>query len=267
MQCYNLSGAFLSLSSKIIGTGCKISYNREGYWRHRKGDIIINESFPNIRLDIGYVRKEVETSFIDYKPMKNDICVDIGAGIGAECIWTSGWIGEGGKVFAVEASPVTFKILKANVLDNGLTNVFCHHLAISDKDGKIRISDDPDNHIANHIWSGEGAEVDALTMDHFIASLDKKEIDFLRVNIEGAEKLLIAQFSSIVNVRHVAIACHDFLTRRTGDPRFTSKADVAGFLKANGFEIRSSTSGVDYIDDWIYGINTRFPRREANTAS
>lgn len=258
MQCYNLSGSFLGLASKIIGRGIKISYNKEGYWRHSKGDLVLNEAFPNIRMDPEHIRNEVEISFDDYRPGEGDVCIDIGAGIGTECLSTSRLIGPAGRLFAVEASPLTFKILKANVEENSLRNVKCFNLAISDQPGKLRISDKPDNHIVNNIWAGEGTEVDATPMDSFVESLGVPAIDFLRVNIEGAEKLLIARFSRIHSVRHVAIACHDFLTRRTGDLQFTSKEKVAAFLTANGFTIRSRNTGVDYIDDWIYGVNQRF---------
>lgn len=267
MQCYNLSGSFLTLASKIIGEGFRISYNKEGYWRHSKAGLVVNEAFPNIRMNTEHIRKEAAISFAGYRPREKDICIDIGAGIGTECIFTSGWIGPAGRIFAVEASPLTFKILNANILENNLQNVTCFNLAISDNDGKIRISDNPDNHLVNNIWSAKGAEVDAVTMDHFIASLGVKDIDFLRVNIEGAEKLMIARFNDISNVRHVAIACHDFLTRRTGDPQFTSKAQVSDFLIAHDFEIHSSATGVDYVDDWVYGVNKRLLREEAKTSS
>jgi FkbM family methyltransferase len=257
MQCYNLSDYFLTTASKIIGKGFKISYDKNGYWRHTLNGAVINETYPNIRMDPDHIQKEVEISFYDYRPQPGDRCIDIGAGIGTECIATSKMIGPGGKLFAVEASPFTFKVLKANVLENNLSNVSCYNLAIGDRNGKIKISDNSDNHIVNNIWSKEGTDVDALTMDDFVRTLGVEKIDFLRVNIEGAEKLLVSQFTSISNFRHVAIACHDFLTKRTGDPQFTSKEQVAAFLTANNFSIRTRNTGIDYVDDWLFGVNNR----------
>jgi FkbM family methyltransferase len=258
MQCYNLSGTFLSIASKIIGKGFRITYNKDGFWRHAKGDMVINEAFPNIRMDPGHIRKEVQISFYDYEPKEKDICIDIGAGIGTECISTSKMIGPLGRIYAVEASPFIYKILETNVLENSLNNVSCYNLAIGDQNGKIKISDNLNDHIVNNIWGSEGVDVDARTMDDFISFLGLKEIDFLRVNIEGAEKLLISKFANISNTRRVAIACHDFLTRRSGDPQFTTKKKVSDFLTSNDFLIKSSNTGVDYIDDWVYGVNKKF---------
>jgi FkbM family methyltransferase len=258
MQCYNLSGNFLSMVSKIIGKGFKITYNKEGFWRYSKGDFVINEAFPDVRMDDEYIRKEVEISFYGYRPAENDVCIDIGAGIGTECISTSKMIGPKGKLFAVEASPFVFKILKANILENSLTNVSPFNLAIGDQNGKIKIGDDPNNHIVNNIWNKTGTDVDARTMDDFFDSLGVKKADFLRVNIEGAEKLLISKFANISNIRHVAIACHDFLTKRTGDPQFTTKEKVRAFLASHDFLIESRNTGVDYVDDWVFGVNKKF---------
>jgi FkbM family methyltransferase len=255
MQCYNLSDYFLTTASKIIGKGFKITYNKNGYWQHTSKGTVINESYPNIRMDLDHINKEVEISFYGYRPGPNDACIDIGAGIGTECLTTSRLIGPAGRVFAVEASPITFNVLKANVLENSLPNVTCYNLAIGAQNGKIKISSNADNHLVNHIWSQEGVDVDMVTMDDFVRLTGSERIDFLRVNIEGAEKLLISKFESISRIRHVAIACHDFLTRRTGDPQFTSKEKVAAFLVANNFQIQSRDTGIDYIDDWIYGTN------------
>lgn len=255
MQCYNLSDYFLTMTSKLTGRGFKITYDKNGYWRHSWNGTVINEAYPNIRMDLDYIQKEAEISFYGYRPQPDDICIDIGAGIGTECLAVSKMIGPLGRIYAVEASPFTFKMLSANVLENQLANVSCYNLAISDQNGKVRISDISENHIVNNIWSNEGTEVDALTMDEFYRTLGVDKIDFLRVNIEGAEKYLVSRFTSIANFRHIAISCHDFLTKRTGDPQFTSKKQVADFLASNNFSVSSRTSGIDYIDDWLFAVN------------
>lgn len=258
MQCYNLSGSFLTLASKIIGGGCRITYNKNGYWRHAKGDWIVNEAFPNIRMDMDGIRKfNNEVYFRRYQPRANDVCIDVGAGIGTECISMSRAVGPQGKVFAIEASPFVYNMLTSNVLDNQLENVHTYNLAIADKQGKMRISDVSEDHISNSLWGGEGAEIDTLTMDQFVEMTNIERIDFLKVNIEGAEKLLIRQFDRITAVRNVAISCHDFLGKRTGDPNFFTRDQVTAFLVNQGFSIESANTGVDYIDDWIYGVSAK----------
>lgn len=259
LQCYNLSGSFLTIASKFVGRGCNISYNREGYWRHRQADWVVNEAFPNIRIDVEELRRvNDEVYFHSYRPGTNDTCIDLGAGIGTECISMSKMVGPNGRVYAIEASPLVYKILNSNILENKLENVSSFNVAIADRNGKIRISDEPNEHISNSVWTNQGVEVDALTIDDFIDRLGAGTIDFLKVNIEGAEKLMISRFKNIEKVRHVAISCHDFLGRRTGDPQLFTRDLVTAFLKENDFRIQSRNTGVDYVDDWIYGVNPRF---------
>jgi FkbM family methyltransferase len=259
MQCYYLSGIFLTLASKLVGSGCKITYDRQGFWKHKVGSVTINEAFPNIRMDIGAIEKfNEDVYFYAYKPRPNDVCIDVGAGIGTETIWLSKKIGPGGKVYAVEASAYTYKILKANVIDNQLSNVICLHLAISDRAGKVRISDIADAHILNSILGTTGTEVEAVSMDEFIRSNGIGRIDFLKVNIEGAEKLVIRDFKKISEVRHASISCHDFLGRRNSDPGLYTRDLVISFLTENGFALQFRDTGVDYVDDQIYGTNEKF---------
>lgn len=262
MQCYYLSGVFITLASKIIGSGCKISYDKNGYWKHTCQTVIINEAFPNIRMDAAVLQKfNEEVYFFNYRPREKDVCVDVGAGIGTETIFISREIGNSGKIYAIEASPFTYSILKANVLENGLPNVTSANLAISDQNGKIKISDIGDDHISNSIRqagpSDKGIDIEALTMDDFIRNNKIERIDYLKVNIEGAEKLLIKSFKHISIVRNIAISCHDFLGQRKGDPDLYTKDAVTAFLRDNGFQIQSRNTGTDYADDWIYGVNER----------
>jgi len=258
MQCYNLSGSFLTIASKFVGRGCHISYNKKGYWRHRQDSWVINEAFPNIRMDVEVIRQfNNDVYFHSYRPRENDTCIDVGAGIGTECIALSSMVGPNGRIHAIEASPFVYKILDSNILENKLENVSAYNVAIADRKGKIRISEEPDEHISNSVWTDQGVEIDALTIDDFIDSLGVDTIDFLKVNIEGAEKLMISRFKNIDKVRHVAISCHDFLGRRSGDLQFFTRDLVTAFLKENDFNIESRSTGVDYIDDWIYGVNRR----------
>ncbi|HTS43347.1 MAG TPA: FkbM family methyltransferase [Puia sp.] len=256
---YATSDFLLSASSLIIGSGSKINYNKNGYWAHRQDGWIINEAFPNIRLNIRELRKKLEEIyFYQYEPGENNICVDVGAGIGTESIFLSLKVGSGGKVYAIEASPHTFSILKANMEDNELNNVSCYNAAISDSNGKMMINDNLDNHIVNTVFATGGTEIEAFTMDSFFIECRIDRVDYLKVNIEGAEKLLIRSFNNIKKVHYVAISCHDFLARQSGNNIFFTRNIVCEFLIKNNFVITSRNTGVDYIDDWIYGTNKDF---------
>ena len=53
----------------------------------------------------------------------------------------------------------------------------------------------------------------------------------------------------------IAISSHDFLGLRTGEKSYFTKDSVTDFLTANNFEVYARSTGIDYKDGWIYGIN------------
>jgi len=258
LKCYKLAGLFLTAASFATGRRNRISYNKKGFWTHKRRDWVINEAFPDIRMDIAGMQKTIdEIYFHDYKPAPGNICIDVGAGIGTESLFMSARLGRTGKVYAIEAAPLTFAILEANVSDNRLENIRCYQLAISDTNGRIKISSDVSNHIANSVFMNQGEWVEAVTMDEFIDKNNIDLIDYVKVNIEGAEKLLIKSFTKVGRVRYLAISCHDFLGKRLNDDTFFTREAVTAFMVKNNFSISSRNTGVDYVDDWIYGINRK----------
>jgi hypothetical protein len=80
----------------------------------------------------------------------------------------------------------------------------------------------------------------------------------MKINIEGAEKFVIEEFQRIKDVRNIAISSHDFLGYRTGDKSYFTKDLIIDFLEKNNFEYYTRSTGVDYIDGWIYGVNKLF---------
>ncbi len=255
----NAAEFLLKTGSVILGNKLKIRFHPGNFWTHYKNGWAINERYPDIRFDPDKLLASIkDVYFFNFQPAGNDIFIDVGAGIGMESIYLSRQPGYSGKIYAIEASPLTFEILKANVEDNHLGNIQVYNLAISDLNGTILIDTTQENHITNSVFSKNGMAVKAITMDDFLEENQIETVSLLKVNIEGAEKLLINSFEKIFKVKHVAISCHDFLNKRTGDKNFETKETVARFLKNHNFDIYSKTTGVDYIDDWIYGTNKSY---------
>jgi tRNA G46 methylase TrmB len=147
---YNSAELILNSLSYLFGNGCKIKYNKQGFWSHQHQGWIVNEAFPNFRFDIRSLIKEADAIyFYKYKVSPGDICIDIGAGIGMETLLMGSRIKDQGKVHAVEASPHTFRYLKANIANNRIKNAFSYNVAIADAYGKLKISTEPDHHIVN----------------------------------------------------------------------------------------------------------------------
>lgn len=97
------------------------------------------------------------------------------------------------EIIGFEPDIYAHKVLSKNVSENNLTNTTVHQKALTDKDGKIDFFYDPDNTSALHMSimeereSKSKVEVDCTTLSKYIG----KPVDFLKLDIEGAETLVI----------------------------------------------------------------------------
>ena len=87
-----------------------------------------------------------------------------------------------------------------------------------------------------------------------------QHVDFLKVNIEGAELEVIKSFNKIDIVKNVAISCHDFLGARTGDVSLYTKDLVTDFLIEHGFTVATLNTPYDYANDWVFGTRNASPK-------
>lgn len=256
-----LAEVLLSVLNKIFGNRAKFKFINDKYWCHIEDDKIIIEKDPNFRFNyFKYAKELTDIFFHHYVPKLGDICIEIGSAHGFDALIISSMIGDNGKLFSIEASKNSFEILKICKDQNELNNVILKNIAITDKKGKVDFNYSTENHISNSLYdnsksSDKKTQVSTMSMDDFILENDIKSVDYIKINIEGSEQLLIKNFQSIKIVKNIAISCHDFLANRANDDRFRTKESVTTFLLNNNFKIYNRNTGVDYLDDWIYGKN------------
>jgi len=128
---------------------------------------------------------------------KGDIVFDIGANIGLYSILLSKLVGNTGTVYAFEPNPLTVKYLKKNLTLNNCHNVIVSQIALSDENGKIILKKtvgggDAFNYIVKSQDADEEKEIiDAVRLDDFIITNKIDRLDFVKMDIEGAELLCI----------------------------------------------------------------------------
>ena len=197
--------------------------------------------------------------FQEYTPQPGDTVIDVGAGAGEEVELLSKLVGAGGRVYAVEAHPATFAALEARCAEPGLGNVVPVHAAVSDEAGTVRFSDD-ERYLENRITDDPaGLAVAALTLDELIERWQLGEVDFLKMNIEGAEEAALRGLAqSAPRVRHLAVSCHDFLADRGGDPANRTSAGVRRLLGEYGFTITGRRAGDrrHWTRTYVYGAKS-----------
>ncbi|MGD9622062.1 MAG: FkbM family methyltransferase [Mycolicibacterium sp.] len=174
----------------------------------------------------------------DYTVGPGDVILDIGAGIGTETLPFSGMVGDSGKVVAVEAHPATFDMLERACRLNDLRNVELVHAAVMDSDEPVMISDLRAGFCQENRIGSEGIPVRAVTISELVSNLDLNRIDFLKMNIEGAEVGALRGARDVLPiVRHAAIGCHDFLADETGDDSYRTMDVARALLEEAGFSV------------------------------
>lgn len=183
-----------------------------------------------------------------YFPKNGDQVVALGAGYGEDAIFLKKK-SPNVKYLGVEAQPVIYECLantfrelgdefKASpyVISNEKITKFCSHFSYASVG---RISD-------GYI------EIPTLKWSDFIKRYNLQKIDLLKMNIEGAEKDLIASIDDFSIIKRLIISCHDFRADNGEGDFFRTKKIVTSILKKNGYQIKNFNYGISWSDDWIF---------------
>ncbi|OLY93893.1 hypothetical protein BUE76_19915 [Cnuella takakiae] len=202
--------------------------------------------------------RSMRISLYGYSPKNGDTVIDIGAGIGEEVIVFSELVGEKGRVIAVEANPKVFDVLSNVVQLNNLKNVWLNKFAIAEKGGLFELSLNAGSFLGGTISKDTSGAirliVNGVNIYQWLSENEIDKVDLLKANVEGAERFLIPDKSSQFDaIKNVAIACHDFRFKQEGDEFFRTKNLVVSFLKHQSFQVKSQSTSLAYVNDWVYG--------------
>lgn len=244
----------MNLSTKLIHENNNIEYDKleDLYWLKSEKTYLFAVDTPYFDFN----KEKIDTTYEEifctfYQPKKGDVILDLGAGIGTELNYFMEKINTEGNYYGIEASPKCFRKLELLKKKNAYNNCLNHNIAISGRNGKIWM-EEQDNYIINQINDqSKGVEIPSYTLDNFIKENEISKINFLKVNIEGAEyEMVDGMQESIEIIENLAISCHDFLSY-CDDEKIKNK--IVGFLLKNNFEIYSKKTGNKVLDSWIYG--------------
>jgi FkbM family methyltransferase len=150
-----------------------------------------------------------------FTPKQGDIVVDIGAHIGRYTIIASKRVATNGKVVAIEASPSNFEMLNRNIKLNQLTNTISLNHAVYSKETKIKLylpGEESGNTIYNTIISDRAhneekfVEVNANTLDYLLQSKGIKQVNWIKIDVEGAEFEVLKGASNVLsNSKDIAL--------------------------------------------------------------
>ena len=191
-------------------------------------------------------------------PRLGDVVLDIGAGKGEDTVAFAEAVGPTGRVFAIEAHPVTFRCLELFCEINKLTNVTPLNYAIADCCGTVDINMGVHWLETSIVALGRhgSATVPSLTLDELLVQQKIQHIGLLKMNIEGAEALAIKGMKRAFEVtRTLCISCHDFRANQGHGDSFRTKAQVEEVVTKAGFRIIPRDSDArDYIADQVNAV-------------
>lgn len=130
------------------------------------------------------------------------VCLDVGANIGLYTLGLS-VLAPTGRIYAFEPSPSCFGHLRANLATNQVGNAVATQVAVSDTTGTVHFHDfdffsagsfssDEGSLLSTESYGSQAFEAKATTVDEFVSDLEIDRIDFVKIDVEGAELSVLA---------------------------------------------------------------------------
>ena len=226
-----------------------------------QGHTMFLDKHDNLGLSINPIYGESDTEFVKKVIKKNDIVLDIGANIGYYSLIFAKLVGDSGKVFSFEPESENFKILKKNIEVNGYNNVILEQKIVSNADGKstLYVSEKagshriykPDNYV-------ESLEIESISMDSYIEKNNIKKINFIKIDVEGAELNVLQGIQKILDSNKHIILFTEFSPNQIKSCGL-KPVDMINFLTNNKFKIyftqikNNKTIFLDF--EKIYSLN------------
>ena len=139
-----------------------------------------------------------EVAFVVRHLRPGDVVLDVGANAGLYTVIAARAVGDTGHVYAFEPDQRAVALLRRNVALNGLKNVTVIEAAVSDQTGEREFAAASDIALSSlaaiqrddqHIQGWR--TVRTIRLDDAIASHAIAGVTFLKIDVEGAEKLVI----------------------------------------------------------------------------
>lgn len=169
-----------------------------------------------------------------------DTFLDIGAHIGHHTLLAARAVGDLGRVYAFEASPQTFKTLKANIALNGFTNVEAKNAAVCTKDGTVPLLiASHENSLRNSLVHAQEQQdtidVPACRLDDLVDRIPCSTVKLIKIDAEGAEAEVLAGAHALLTKipRDVAILVE---LQEGIATEGASSRQVLDFLQGQGFQ-------------------------------
>lgn len=166
-------------------------------------------------LEIAEMKSAIEKYNDYYSPKPNDIVLDCGAYNGIYSFLISRQIGETGHIYCFEPNRKSCKNIEENIKRNNITNITAINSAIFSHTGKVSFVENfgASKIVASNNNDKNILEVDTICFKDFVEKYKVKTIDFIKMDVEGAEIQIVNDFfeSGLTHKPKFAVASYHFV--------------------------------------------------------
>lgn len=183
-------------------------------WLHiwKTGALIWNEFKWNAH---EIVNADIELFTENYQPQQGNLVFDVGAGVGTSTMNFSRMVGRRGRVIAFEPDTDSYRRLTKLKKLFGMRNTIIYNLGLFDHTTTLTLYKDNEIGSRNSIYIQNlpgKQQIEVTTLENFIVTHNIQHIDYIKMNIEGAEYSALKGLGKYFeNVNHFVVACHDFI--------------------------------------------------------
>ena len=169
-----------------------------------------------------------------------DVCLDVGANFGWYTTLFQARTGDRGAVHSFEPVPATFRELRRNYeLIGSPANVSINNVALGDKTGTVSLNVFDGLPTGHASLSSQGRsdasvfECPMITLDSYLEDRGIERVDFLKVDIEGAEMMFLNGAKKLFEQEVPPIFLMEMARQQTSNFDYLPN-DLIEFIGANG---------------------------------
>jgi len=163
------------------------------------------------------------------------VILDCGSNIGMSVLFFKGLFPEA-RITGFEPDPKTFTLLESNIRRNNLLNVRTLNAAVCGSEGEIDFYEDSEitgNPMMSTLKDRTPNAVVVRTKAIMLSSFITQEIDFAKIDVEGAETEIIQELARSGKLRQIRQMCIEY--HHHMKPHDDSLSRILSVLEENGF--------------------------------
>lgn len=178
-----------------------------------------------------YGAYELPTINFFRKQIKQGMCViDVGANVGYHSLIMTKLVGQKGSVYSFEPEIKNIELLNTNIKLNRFKNINIIKKAVSNQNGSIKLYLSNSDNLGVHSTvfcedtvSNKFEEIEAVKLDDFVTDNQIKKVDFVKIDVEGAETDVLAGMENIL-LNHRPIIVMELVEKLQNIKGWTTKS-------------------------------------------